>query len=588
MDNSKKDIGIENLLKEQFFEVLNNKLIKTVFQPIVSLRDGSIYGYEALSRGPQNTVMENPNILFEYAEKYGKLWDLESLCRITAIETLYKLNAQLRLFLNVNPQIMHDEKFKQGFTKEYLNKYNIDPQNIVFEITEKGSINNVSDFINTVDNYKKQSYKIAIDDVGAGYSGLNMISDIHPHFVKLDMNLIRDIDKDATKQALIKSVSEFASLTNTYLIAEGIETNNELLELIDIGVQYGQGFYLQKPNPSIMPLTDDVNFTIKEANSKKNHLFGKKSSELFISNICSYQKTLNPKILIHQVYELMESDCELCGICITENDYLIGVITRAEFYKHISGRYGYTLYSNKPIEIIMSREYIQVDYHESIQTVAKKAMGRDSNKLYDFIPVTQDGKYYGVVTVKDLLEKTLQIEVNGAKHINPLSELPGNVLIETTLEECINLSCDCNILYFDIDNFKAYKDVYGFENGDRFIKCFAQILKNNVSVERNFIGHIGGDDFIAIIYENNIVESCKNIIKQFAQARINFYNKNDLDKGYITTKNRHGIEEDFPLLSISIAVSSNKKYGTVYELSESMSRLKKICKQKPGNNYIIG
>ena len=149
--------------KEHFMDVLNNKLIETVFQPIVSLRDGSVYGYEALSRGPRNTDMYYPTVLFDCAEEYGKTWELEQLCRMKAIETVHCLNTRFRLFLNVNPRIIHDEKFKQGFTKEYLAQNGINPEDVIFEITERGVISNVSDFIDTIDNYKNQNYRIAIE-----------------------------------------------------------------------------------------------------------------------------------------------------------------------------------------------------------------------------------------------------------------------------------------------------------------------------------------------------------------------------------------------------------------------------------------
>ena len=134
----------------------------------------------------------------------------------------------------------------------------------------------------------------------------------------------------------------------------------------------------------------------------------------------------------------MEKNSTLSGICIAEDEYLLGVVTRSELYKCLSGRYGFALYANKTIDKIIRKDFLQVDYHESINTVAKKAMNREFEHLYDFITVTHVGKYYGIVTVKDLLEKTIQVEVNNAKHINPLSELPGNVLIEKKLEACIN------------------------------------------------------------------------------------------------------------------------------------------------------
>lgn len=573
-------------IENQFFAVLNNRLISTVFQPIVSLRDGTVHGYEALSRGPVNTEMQSPSVLFEYANTYDKLLELEYLCRSTAFKALHSLQSDIRLFLNVNPNIMHDAEFKKGITKESLERYSINPENIIFEITEREAVINLTDFIKTVQNYKTQNYKIAIDDAGAGYCGLNLISDIHPHYIKLDMNLIRNVDKDFTKQSLIASMCEFASLTNTALIAEGIETENELLKCIELGINYGQGYYIQRPLCTIIPIKEDVIYTIYEANNKKNHLFGNRISDIYISNISRSLKTINSGITVSQIYEIMKDDYTLPGICVTEDDFVVGVITRNELFSRMSGRYGYNLYSNKAIKIIMSENFLCVDYQTTIDSVAKKAMQRESDKIYDFIVVTKGNKYHGIVTVKDLLEKSIEIEVINARHLNPLSELPGNLLIEQQLEMCIDSKIECQILYFDINNFKAYNDVYGFENGDRLLKCLTRILRIHIAKD-DFIGHIGGDDFIAILKGNNAEDMCKKIIKDFDHSIEQFYNQDHLQKGCIIAKNRYGIEECFPLLSISVVAVSNHKYQSIFDLSEDMAKMKKLCKQKVGSSYII-
>jgi GGDEF domain-containing protein len=205
----------------------------------------------------------------------------------------------------------------------------------------------------------------------------------------------------------------------------------------------------------------------------------------------------------------------LPGFCITENDNLVGVITRHDLHLKLSGPYGYSLYANKHIKNIMSREFMCVDFKTPIDVVSKIAMQREQDKLYDFITITKDGKYYGIVTVKDLLEKTIQMEVLNAKHLNPLSELPGNLLIEQYLEHCITSKNDFCVLYFDIDNFKAYNDVYGFEKGDIVIKRMTELLKKIIPRDE-FIGHIGGDDFIAVLFINKDIENlCKNIISEF-------------------------------------------------------------------------
>lgn len=579
-------LKLEDDLMEKFFSVLDEKKIKTVFQPIVSLRDGSIYGYEALTRGPEDSILHYPGILFELAQKYGMLWELELLCRTKAIETAHNLDARIKLFLNVNPNVINDAKFKQGFTKEYLNSFSMNPEDIVFEITENEAVNNVSDFKRVIQNYKSQNYQIAIDDAGAGYSGLNLISDVRPHFIKLDMNLIRDVDKNVTKQSLVKSLAEFASLSHTFLIAEGIETENELLKLIDVGIHFGQGFFIQEPSPSIVPIREEALNAIVEANNKKNHYWGNRLPDVYIGNLCSPSKTISPDMLICQIHEIIKKDQTLPGFCITENNSVVGVITRNGLFKTVSGQYGYNLYSNKPISAVMSREFLGVDFRESVESVSKKAMQRDAEKIYDFITVTKDGEYYGIVTVKDLLEKSIQIEVNNAKHINPLSELPGNLMIERHLEMCVTSKHDYTILYIDLDNFKAYNDVYGFENGDRFIKCVTRILKRNVP-EGDFIGHIGGDDFVVALKEDIAAAVCKKIISDIDKAVLSYYNQDDIDKGYIKTKNRYGIEENFPLLSVSIVGTSSLEYSSVDALSEHMAEMKNICKQNPGSNYLL-
>ena len=234
----------EESLKAMLEDIIKSSDIRSVFQPIVSLRDGSVLGYEALSRGPRGTELESPERLFALAEEHKVLWDLERLCRSKALSAMRDSRTGATLFLNVNPSVIEDEKFQQGVTLDYLKKYDINPENIIFEITEKSAVSNMTEFKQIISNYKDQEYKIAIDDAGAGYSGLNLISDVRPHYLKLDMNLIRDIDRDSVKQALVRSMQEFARITGTFLIAEGIETHAELQTLIHIGVHYGQGYFI--------------------------------------------------------------------------------------------------------------------------------------------------------------------------------------------------------------------------------------------------------------------------------------------------------------------------------------------------------
>lgn len=246
-------------------EIIKEERISPVYQPIVSLSTGEIFGYEALSRfdlqrNESDTVSTRD--IFQTAYQSGQLWDLERLCRKKALEGAKHISHGLKLFLNVSPNVIHDNQFRSGFTNKYLNKYGISATDVVFELTEHMAIENMDSFKSVLNHYRRQGYETALDDVGAGESGLNTLLALNPTYLKLDMEIIRDIEKHHNKRSLVKAFVQFANTSNTILIAEGIETEKELAVLSELGVDYGQGFYLGRPEPQLFPLREDVRETL--------------------------------------------------------------------------------------------------------------------------------------------------------------------------------------------------------------------------------------------------------------------------------------------------------------------------------------
>ena len=246
-------------------EIIKEERISPVYQPIVSLSTGEIFGYEALSRfdlqrNESDTVSTRD--IFQTAYQNGQLWDLERLCRKKALEGARHISHGLKLFLNVSPNVIHDNQFRSGFTNKYLNKYGISATDVVFELTEHMAIENMDSFKSVLNHYRRQGYETALDDVGAGESGLNTLLALNPTYLKLDMEIIRDIEKHHNKRSLVKAFVQFANTSNTILIAEGIETEKELAVLSELGVDYGQGFYLGRPEAQLCPLREDVRETL--------------------------------------------------------------------------------------------------------------------------------------------------------------------------------------------------------------------------------------------------------------------------------------------------------------------------------------
>lgn len=177
------------------------------------------------------------------------------------------------------------------------------------------------------------------------------------------------------------------------------------------------------------------------------------------------------------------------------------------------------------------------------------------------------------------------------KSVNPLTHLPGNIWIQSYLEELIKKKTKFSVLYIDLDNFKAFNDVYGFTKGDQVIKFISSILIKLIEDynrnEDDFIGHIGGDDFILITKPKHAEEYSKEIISRFEKRINNFYSEKDRIQGFIITSDRQSNIRKFPIMSISIAIVSNKNRNidSVLKISEIASELKVKIKSTEGSTY---
>ena len=234
--------------EDEFYKILERKAIYPVFQPIVNLQTGNVAGYEALSRIDRDDTTLMISDLFVIAEQAGCVWKLEKLCRNKALKAAVSKPENVKLFLNVDGNIIQDKSFIQGFTNRKAAKAGVPSCDIVFEITERSDVENYQILQRIMKHYADQGYEIALDDVGAGYSGLNRIVNTSPNYLKADIELVRDIQKHKKKEIMMKFLLQYCNDTGTILIAEGIETAEELECLHRLGVHYGQGYFIGKPD----------------------------------------------------------------------------------------------------------------------------------------------------------------------------------------------------------------------------------------------------------------------------------------------------------------------------------------------------
>lgn len=199
-------------------------------------------------------------------------------------------------------------------------------------------------------------------------------------------------------------------------------------------------------------------------------------------------------------------------------------------------------------------------------------------------PVDEQYLYYTVKNLNRLLASN--------RRVSPLTGLPGNVQIHAELKKRISRRETFSILYLDLDNFKAYNDVYGFLKGDQIIEFTAETIVNLIhsdEIDNSFVGHIGGDDFVAIVPGNDCERLCQNMLAYFDKNVGKFFTEEDLEKGYIEVANRKGIIEQFPLtsLSIGVVVADEGRFHNILEIGEIGAQVKHAAKSVMGSSYAI-
>jgi EAL domain-containing protein (putative c-di-GMP-specific phosphodiesterase class I) len=224
--------------------VIGGRRLRPAFQPVRHLPDGAIMGYEALIRGPQGTTLELPTVLFAVAHENEMDVELETLCLETIFSSLPRSIGERRLFVNASAMLLRHPVFLDARNLASINRSHGD---VVVEISEKEMVRDYDSFRDVLGQLRKANMKIAIDDAGSGYSGLETILHLKPDYIKVADSLVRNIHADPIKSEIIASLDAIGKRIGATLVAEGIEVEAERKTLVELGVEFGQGYLLGRP-----------------------------------------------------------------------------------------------------------------------------------------------------------------------------------------------------------------------------------------------------------------------------------------------------------------------------------------------------
>ena len=238
-------------------KIIRGNSLSTYFQPILNLQEGSCLGYEVLNRPPVSPYFPSTESFYDFIGLTDQVFTFEQFCRELSFDrfrSAIKQSGQSDdtiVFVNVHPQVLSDTSYRSGETMNILGRNDLSPEQVVFELTEKQAVQDYEAFERVLSNYRSQGFRIAIDDAGSGYNSLKAIVSLKPEFIKLDKSLIRNVHIHPNQQRVVKLLKEFAVGSGTYIIAEGIESFEEMDFLRSEGIEFGQGYVLGRPVPEL-------------------------------------------------------------------------------------------------------------------------------------------------------------------------------------------------------------------------------------------------------------------------------------------------------------------------------------------------
>jgi EAL domain-containing protein (putative c-di-GMP-specific phosphodiesterase class I)/GGDEF domain-containing protein len=578
-------------MHELLTDILSQRRLYPVFQPIVDMRSAVIIGHEALIRGPADGALHAPMQLFPCAASHGLLLALERQCVLAAIAAFADFESSGKLFLNLSPAALLGGILGEDAVLEMLRRKRLTRNRIIIEITESEATQNLAALVDAARQHRDAGFEIALDDLGAGFSSLRLWSELRPQYVKVDQHFIRGIHLDPVKMQFVRSIQQIAENSQSLVVAEGIETLAEFKLIQDLGIACGQGYFIGRPAAQPLSAIDPqaaacvLQASISIYPQGGSGLLGKFSADKLTMNA----PTVSPKSRSETVLNLLLAQPELHAIPVVENRIPVGIINRTALVDRFSRIYTRELFGRRPCSIFMDTDPLIVDRHTPLEELSRLVVNKGKRSFSDGFILTDRGEYFGIGTGYDLMREISRMQVHAARYANPLTLLPGNVPITEHAERLIERQVAFAACHCDLDHFKPLNDQYGYRKGDEVIQACARILVEGCDPERDFVGHIGGDDFIVLFQSADWQERCQSILARFDAMVRQFFKPEHLAQGGYYGEDRRGNKVFFPLLALSIGAVNAEAgaFSNAHELSAVAAEAKKLAKRMEGSSLFV-
>lgn len=571
--------------------ILKEGRLKACFQPIYDLATGEAFGFEGLIRGPSDSILHSPLNLFSVAKRMGYSIELERLCCRTLLEAFAAQESPHRLFLNISPEALALAPEGAQAVVSNLSEFGLEAGRVIIELTESQPIQDYAQLLEAAERYRRLGFAIALDDLGEGFSSLRLWSEIHPEYVKVDKHFVQGVSQDPLKHRFFQSIHEIAKASGARVVAEGLETEADLVAIQELGIEFAQGYFLARPGPTLPVGTPHPALKPKPVGDKRGSAVPgwMRQNRVTAGRLRMDVAPLPPETPNDRVADRFTREPGLRSIPVVADGRPVGLLNRYAFMDLMVKPFSRELYGKRPCSLLMDPNPLVVDRGTSLHELSTLVVESDPRHILHGFVITQSGAYAGMGSGHDLMREITRLQINAARYANPLTGLPGNVPIQEHLEELLEAGQAFVVAYCDLDHFKPYNDVHGYRKGDEVLHWTGRLLASAAAPVSDFLGHIGGDDFILVFRSRDWEQRCLGVIEQFQAEVGRFFGEEDVERGGYTSEDRVGRMVFHPLLSLSIGVVrvAPGSFLSHHEIAAAAAAAKREAKKRDGCTLFV-
>jgi diguanylate cyclase (GGDEF) domain len=556
-------------------EVLDYKLLSALFQPLVDLESGEIYGYEVTVRGPSDSPLHVPANLYAVAETFGLHFELECMGWQVALESFSRLDLPGYLFLRAGCCGAHEP----CDLKALALANGLDVSRVVVELEASP--------LTMGEHFRVHGFRIGVTGLGASVDDPALWWELRPDFGRIDAHFVQGVHQDPVKQHYLREVAEMAAAAGCRTIAEGVETGAGLSMVKGLGIDFAQGLFIARPHssPSAVLTAEVANVLQAGGRRESSGLLSTPTAERLMADVAP----VTPEQNLESVYEVFVANPLLVALPVVKDGTPIGLINRYTLIDRYARPFRRELYGKKHCTHLMDTTPLVVDKGISIEELSNLVVEAEQRYLSDGFIITDQGRYAGMGTGHALIREITQLRIRAARYANPLTGLPGNVPINEHIDSLLGDKQAFYACYCDLNHFKPFNDVYGYNRGDDVIQLTGRLLVEEADLDRDFVGHVGGDDFVVLFQSPDWERRCRTVLEKFGNEVTAFFSPEDIERGGYIAEDRRGQKIFHPLASLAIGAVriDPAAFHSHRDVAAAAAEAKKQAKRTPGNSLFV-